>query len=212
MVLAVLSTSVFAGTLPIVNPGFEDEAHTDGDYSFTVPGWELLNPADGEMGTWNPDADGAVFYGYGGNAPDGLNVAFTSDDGILGLESGIKQVLADTLVADVQYTLTVSVGNSYYYAWGEGYKVQLLAGGILLNEDDNSVAIANDTFEVSTVTWDSTGTALGLIGLPLEIRLIAKAGNDEVDFDNVQLTAVPEPATMALLGLGGLLLYRKKKA
>lgn len=213
MVLAVLSTSAFAGTLPIINAGFEDKILSDGQWEYGVPGWELLNPISGDYGTWNPDNTGNIFYGYGGLAPEGQNVAYTSEVETttdVFVEGGMRQVLAATLAANTEYVLTVSVGNSYYYEWGGGYKVQLLAGGILLNEDDNSIAIATDTFEVSTVIWDSTGVAAGYIGLPLEIRLIAKAGNGEVDFDNVQL--VPEPATMALFGLGGLLLARRKKA
>ncbi len=208
----VMSASTFAALIPIVNAGFEETILSEGAYDFAVPGWDTVGPGP-SSGSWNPD-DGAIFYGYGGEAPEGLNVAWIAegtDDAGAGVEGGIAQLLAETLTADTTYTLTVEVGNSYYYAWGEGYKVQLLAGGILLAEDDSTLTPATDTFELSTVMFDSAGADAGLLGQALEIRLLAKAGNGEADFDDVQLSAVPEPATIALLGMGILMLKRKRK-
>ena len=83
-----------------------------------------------------------------------------------------------------------------------GYKVQLLAGETVLAEDDNTVAIAVNTFETSTVayTYDSGDDAL--LGEPLQIQLLCIDSN-EVDFDDVQLTAeaptiVPYTVTLTL--------------
>jgi hypothetical protein len=176
------------GPIPITieNAGFEDSVLTDGNYNSSHPSWSGIN---GGGGTWNPDATGAVFYGYGGNAPEGQNVGYVGGD------SGLAQVLTGTLTAETTYTLTVEVGNNdYYYYSFAGYKVQLVAGGTILAEDDSSVAIAVDTFETSTVTFDSTGVDAGLLGQNLEIRLLAN-GSGEIDFDDVQLLADSSTST-----------------
>ncbi len=194
--LFALSASAGAAAIPIVNAGFETPELTDGNYALPAhQGWGWVG-AD-YCGNWNPDNTGAIFYGYGGVAPEGQNVGFTaSGDGV---DGGFAQVLTETLTADTTYTLTVEVGHNSYYSFG-GYKVQLLAGGTpgdegeitvgtLLAEDDNSVTVEIDTFETSTVTFDSTGVDASLLGQPLQIRLLGKPETGEIDFDDVKLFA-----------------------
>jgi hypothetical protein len=41
--------------------------------------------------------------------------------------------------------------------------------------------------------------------------LVEGPGNDKFAFDNLQLTGIPEPATLLLLGLGGLILKKGKQ-
>jgi len=222
--LFVLSGSARAVLLPIDNPGFEDPVLADGDWSWSMDnqGWGCFDN-DGYQGSWN-----VTTADYPGEAPEGQNVGWAEP--ALGVPGGFAQVLLDeeaVLKAGWTYTLTVEVGNALTYDWG-GYLVQLLAGGTphtpgigdeytgpviggtLLAEDDNSLTIAAGTFETSTVTYTYDPAHSGLLGEPLQIRLLALPGGDEVEFDNVRLEAIPEPATLALLGLGALMLKRKR--
>ncbi len=75
LVTAVLSSSAFAWDIAIDNAGFETTLLAEGAYDFEVPDWDSFGPTPA-AGSWNPDADGAVFYGYGGVAPEGLNVVW----------------------------------------------------------------------------------------------------------------------------------------
>jgi len=219
-------------SLPIDNPGFEYPVLAEDDdwgYSMDDEGWGYYNN-DGSQGPWNPATDC-----YPGEAPEGQNVGWTSPgaDG----PGGFAQVLTDpeaVLKAGWTYTLKVEVGNAYWYDWG-GYKVQLLAGGTphtpgdgsdytgpvtggtLLAEDDSSLAVPDGTFMTSTVTYSYDPMHAALVGEPLQIRLLAliptePTGDEvEVEFDNVRLTAVPEPATLALLSLGALMVRRRRR-
>jgi hypothetical protein len=207
IVAALLMLSASAGAAVVIqNAGFEDPVLSDGAWNYAYVGWGTSD--DGWVGTWNPDATGAVFYGYGGIAPEGENVGWAG--GSATEAYGLGQVLAETLAPGMTYTLTVEVGHNYYYPLN-GYQIQLLAADTLLAEDDSTLTIAKDTFETSTVTYTYDPVHSTLVGEPLEIRLIAKAGSDEVDFDNVVLTAIPEPATLGLLGMGVLALIRRKR-
>ena len=176
---------------PIVNAGFEDPVLADGDYPFATPGWTKINDPGGSTGTWNPDATGDIWYGYGGNAPEGDNVAWVYPDP--NQESGLAQVLTETFAADTTYTLTVQVGNNSYYDW-LGYKVQLLAGGTVIAEDDSGIEPADDDFALSTVPYTYDAGDAALVGQPLEIRLLAASVDGlevDTDFDDVVLTADP---------------------
>jgi hypothetical protein len=173
--------------IPITNAGFENPVvSVEGDYTGSIIGWSVVN--GGGIGVWNVETTD-----YPAQAPEGFNVAFIYNaTGV----AGCSQVLSGAIgqfQADASYTLTVKVGDSLGYAF-PGYKVQLLADGTVLAEDDNTLApITNGTFATSTVNYTyNAGLHAALVGKPLEIRLLSKgliAGENEVEFDNVQLSA-----------------------
>jgi hypothetical protein len=134
---------------------------------------------------------------------------------------GLTQVLDDVLAPNAIYTLNVQVGNiasgqgpppcdvfGFFDLDGfPGYRVQLLAGGAVIAQDDNSLAgaIPEGEFRLSTIRA-TAGAAHPQLGLPLEVRLInlnmAQSPQDpgiEVDFDDVRLTTGC-PATADLDG------------
>jgi len=205
--LFVLSASAGAAVIPIVNPSFEDPVLADDDWTWLdVPGWTQVG-GDGS-GVWNVtlgDFDPVM-------APEGENVLYT-ENGPDGVVNGVAQVLTEKFAANTDYTLTVEVGNSWAYYYS-GYSVQLLAGGTVIAEDYDSVWPDYMLWDTSTVEYAYKVADSGLVGEPLEIRLL-NLGLDKdpsdtvgVEFDNVILT--PEPATLALLGLGALMLKRKR--
>jgi hypothetical protein len=182
--------------------------------------YESGSPMGGEfLGVLNPGTT-ADYQGTGATpcfpagAPEGDNVAllFTSGDAG-GDEYGITQPLAATLEADTIYTLTVEMGNiqscsglvSPYTSFFDldgfpGYRVQLLAGGVVVAEDGGSLSPGEGIFETATVRL-TTGPAPAQLGQSLEIRLINRNDPDvggvvglEVDFDDVRLDASPVPA------------------
>jgi hypothetical protein len=201
----VTITAVPYSEAKIANASFEDPVLADDDWDWSLgnQGWGYFANA-GNLGPWNPTTDD-----FPDEAPEGDNVGWTNPGG-LGVPGGFAQVLTETITADTTYTLTVEVGRSSYYSWG-GYKVQLLAGGTphnttstdytsavvggdLLAEDDNSLTIAEDTFETSTVVHTSGGPSDPTVGQPLQIRLLCRgnvSGDDEAYFDNVRLIADP---------------------
>jgi hypothetical protein len=180
----------------ITNPGFETPVLADGGYTvdFTnCPGWSNVD-AQTSGGVWNPGLVG--YTGYGGNAPEGQNVAYVNS-------SGIKQVLTKTFAVDTTYTLTVKVGNNADpgLTW-TGYKVQLLAGETVIAEDNNTLTPAVNTFETSTVTYTYDPCDSALLGQALQIRLLCLGEGGEADFDDVQLTAeapTPVPYVVTLV-------------
>ncbi len=202
VVFVCLSASAGAADVAIVNPSFETPVKADSTYSEDLtdcPGWSVFDNGrtGGYIGVWNIESQ----Y-YGGNAPEGENIAYVS-------KYGFAQILTETLTAGMQYTLTVEVGYLKESIW-DGYKVQLLADGTVLAEDNDTVTIAENTFRTSTVTYAYDPADSALLGQPLQIRLLSLDGG-EADFDDVQLTVIPEPATMGLLGMGALALIRRKR-
>lgn len=144
-------------------------------------------------------------------APEGDNVVLLYADGDeVGGEYGVEQQLAATLQADTHYTLSVEVGNiascaglvspylDFYDLDGfPGYRVQLLAGGVLLAEDAGALSPAEGVFETATLELVTDG-APAQQGQPLSIRLLNRHQADvpgvtglEVDFDDVRLDAAP---------------------
>ncbi len=164
--------------------------------AFTVDGW--LN--SGDSGTFNPHA-----AAFAAGAPEGENVAFSSVGG-----PTISQVLTATAQANTLYTLTMLVGNRLDTPF-VGYQAELWAGGTMLAQDDTSQLPADGQFLLSTVQYFvAAGDAVA--GSALEIRF--RSLGLQTVFDDVRLDAterVPEPALLALLGLGGAAAVRRKR-
>lgn len=218
----------------VVNPGFEDITGETPASEFTfgpLNGWDLYDPGgvtdggDGPtffIGTLAPTPP--EFFNAGEFQGQRVGIAF-NEAGSDGDEYGFVQTLGDSLQANTRYTLQVDVGNiasgtaqtfGFFNLDGfPGYRVDLLAGGVVIAQDVNSLAgaIAEGTFETATVSF-TTGAAPAQLGQALGIRLVnlnvldpsAPGADLEVDFDDVRLdaTRVPEPAALALL-LAGLL-------
>ena len=137
---------------------------------------------------------------------------------------GFEQTLSATLMENTTYLLQVDIGNPLWEdnaSWEgfPGYRIELLAGGVVLASDDNTLSPSDGTFnpipsEVSFFTAQSDHASLGE-ALTIRLLNISAGEGREVNFDNVRLTAapVPEPATMLLLGAGliGLAGFGRKK-
>lgn len=217
LALAVSSGPARAAALPIVNPGFEADPVTLGAFNVLPPtGWSAWDPGGAldqgqtAVGVLSPQP-GHGFFPAG--APEGVNVALVS----LGFgvsPAGLEQTLASPVLAFMQYTLRVRVGNigsgtslpgsadgggiDYDLSGFPGYRVELWGGGTLLAADDNTLdgSLGDGEFGESTVVF-ATGAAPPALGQPLTIRLInlnddppGEAPGIEVDFDDVRLDAV----------------------
>jgi len=179
-------------SITITNPGFENPALAEGDWTSdnSIIGWIQINGAD--IGVWNV---GPADFPNG--AAEGLNVAYLY---VPVNGQGFGQVLSGAtglLQRSASYTLTVAVGNSASYAAFPGYQVQLLAGGTLLAQDENTLTPAEGRFVTSTVTYTYASAHSALVGQPLEIRLLSKGQNssEEMEFDDVRLTVTVMPLT-----------------
>lgn len=218
--ITVDAPSSNAVSLSVSNAGFEDPVLADRGFTVLapIPGWGKYDPSglippsvpsDGttptDAGVYNPPTDA-----YSNQAPEGNNVGFafvtqSPGSGVI----GFTQTLASTLTADTIYNLNVEVGDPIDYdGFGltgfPGYAVQLLAGGTVLAEDNNTLRPTEGTFATSTVSYTSSVNSPSL-GQPIEIRLLnlnlPQGSGSEVDFDNVRLAAEPVPEPSAILGI-----------
>ncbi len=231
--LSLASTATAQVNVPIVNPGFEQPPIPTGTFLTTAPppGWAVYGAGIDfgfrTIGVLDP----ATTTLYAVPAPEGENVGvvFLLDDpgnqGVpAGIEAGMEQTLTETLAPNTRYTLTVEVGNiandpdppnnQFQFNGFPGYRIDLLAGGVPLISDDDTLLPVEGTFSTSTRTF-TTGSSPAQVGQPLGIRLVnlnASAGI-EVNFDDVRLTALgvsPVPAsgnwaTEILVVLAGLI-------
>lgn len=215
-----------AGIINISNAGFEDVTGQSpfNEFTFGTPsGWSLYDPnsliPDPGTFTGTLQPNGVDFFNT--TAPEGSRVGILFNSGREGEgEYGYEQTLSDTLQANTLYQLSVEVGNiasgtaqnSQFFNLDEfpGYRVELLAGGVVIAQDLNSLLIPEGQFATSTASVN-VGDAHPQLGQDLGIRLInlniiptgftqATSPDLEVDFDHVCLSAtfVPEPSSFAM--------------
>lgn len=230
---------VSAGVIDVTNGGFEDTRgqRVFNEFTFGSPaGWNLYDP-NGIVGnpgvfTGTLQPNGVDFFNT--LAPEGTRVAILFNAQSEGAgEYGFEQTLTATLQSNTDYELSVEVGNiasgvatnGTFFDLDEfpGYRVELLAGGVVIASDDNGLLIPEAEFATSTVTFQ-TGALHPLLGQPLGIRLVNEniippgftqqsSPDLEVDFDDVRLVAnpieqtpVPEPSSGYIFAIGLMML------
>lgn len=229
-VLTVGAATAWAIPLPVVNPGFEDTSGSltfFNEFSFgSFAGWTLYDDPPGTagngagndffVGTLEPTPDPASpgeFVFFPGGAPEGTRVAIAFNNaGTDGVgEYGLVQTLTGApLQSHRTYLLRVEVGNiasgvaqngvTFNLDGFPGYRVDLLAGGVVIASDNNSLAgsIDDGAFATSIVSL-TTGAAHPQLGQDLGVRLVnlnqldpsAPTADLEVDFDDVRLEMIP---------------------
>jgi hypothetical protein len=132
-----------------------------------------------------------------------------------GQQTGAQKNLGINLEADMEYVLTFNVAKRDNQTNGD-YRAELWAGATLLDTVEGLVT-TNDMSEAVSHSFD---TSAGTLGEPLQLRMIDPSDGQLVNnwragpyFDNVRMTMelIPEPASMALLGLGGLMIASRRR-
>lgn len=180
---------------------------------------DIENNTTGQFGAiagWGPNGGWAAHSGFArpGNETLGANFGFYS----AGLTETVGQVTSHIILPQTTYrfwsfaqgggddTGTIPYQIGYAATTGNLSSFTPLATA--------TVVLGNPWVETAGVTY-TTGTSGAEIGKELVVRLGSGAdgGSSDVWFDNVQASydPVPEPATMATLGLGALVLLRKRR-
>ncbi|XAL99502.1 PEP-CTERM sorting domain-containing protein [Phycisphaeraceae bacterium D3-23] len=179
------------------------------------------NPDVGGAGGWS---DANVDWGDdAGASPEEFteHIAGFSADGVnhTGVNTGslITQDVAATYTSGMQYTLTVAIGNR-----GSQGTLDEDDAEIRLVDASNGNILASSIFNTGALTADDTFTDVSIVynagagvdgnGIRIELAAIGATAGSRAHYDNVRLDeAIPEPGSLALLGLGGLTLLRRRR-
>jgi len=177
---------------------------TNGDFEGAGAGWSQWWGGNSNKDVADPiegDKCGGVWW-----SDDGIFQGFAIDAGKY--EFG-GQIMSTQGMVDRRAVIVAEVGAWNPDKWGPGI------GGIdVWWTQELALLVGDPANEWKTPTGSTVidNTAAGATYLNINLFLIneGSAPSGIAFFDNVWVEKIPEPATMALLGLGALLLKRRK--
>ena len=201
-VLVLASSLANAYTIPVTNGDFESPALTSGSVTLNtvpIPGWDKEPGSVARV--WNLEG-----WGPGAQLPltplwSASAVANQHQVAILDGFSAITQTLHDSidpskgLKAGFTYQLSAQVGSPA--GFGSGYGIGLFQDSIPLAMSFGAAPVGD--FSDVSLSFKATADTSSF-----KIMLLS-FGGPMVAFDNVSLTAVPEPSTVVGLGSLGLM-------
>jgi PEP-CTERM motif len=187
----------------IINGTFENPAYnstwitTSGgsfpDPDIIPPGWQ----GTGQVNVFRPSA-----LAFPNGVPVGLQTGVVGDD--IGPGTMFQDVAA-VLTAGTTYTLTAFIGSRADFTGSGEVSLETVGGSILASS--GSVSPLRDTFQEVTLSYTALSADPNL-GQGLEVML-ERTGGHQANFNDIQLSATPEPSSLALaaLGLAGVAVY-----
>lgn len=184
-----------------------------------------LGPRATDLGSDSSDFIGVNSFA-GSNAPDVApdntavssgsehNFQFNDTDGQIDL---IFEPVDISGFTDVQFSLNYWIASTAYEA-DDVFKI------VLSDENTNSVTVqnwsepqleANTSADDGSANWGSlsfnvsTSSLTGNL-ITATVTVDNNSGSENIFIDNVAFTGVPEPASLALLAMGGLALIRRR--
>lgn len=174
--------------ISVTNASFESPASAG-----SPAGWVAV----GNVGVWRPSIGTQVV-----SIPDGIQTAY-----IFGAGSLTQNLVATQ--AGIMYYLDVWVGNQLNLPGSASYTVALL-DGVTVIASASGTRNPTDPFALISVS------GVGLGGGTLRVQLSSNGGQPL--FDSVQVSSgdigpsgVPEPSSLALIGVGGLFVVWRKR-
>ncbi len=217
-------SSAFATAINVPNYSFEGPGVGAGGASIAIDSWNQ-NGADNNQGV--------AGNGWGGgqiNLPnsDGDQVGWmnTQPDYNNDLASvGLWQLLPETYTVGKAYELTVAMARGTWNAPDDGDQMQIR---LWYDGVNGATAIASTTVTAGDLNWSNGGALIDYtavlptisatddwagknIGIWLVSTYEELDGEGDWVMDNVRLNEVPEPASMALLGLGAVASLRRRR-
>ena len=193
------------GLLLLLSGSAEANLLTNGDFNTTLGaewgtwgdlGWinqEVVTPAAGLVGVY----DGTLQMSIGDGDGNGSRGMFQAVAGTAGLE----------------YSLDLQAGaQDWWWPNGSAYLKFLDGGGAELASHEIDTTADFSNFDVGVPYQNFSIGAVAPAGTTqVKVELVEWAGSGTVWFDNVSLTAIPEPSSLLLAGCTGLFWFVRRR-